>query len=323
MGSLRQLISLIVRVFRSSAVPVASPSSTQPARRVDAGLYVAFCFLVAGIVLGLLHSGAWVFGGIAGFLAVIAGTMMEIVEPDRAGYLRFGRYIGPLDPGWHFPISGIMECCHVPGKEIKVDLPDESVYTEEETNLGAKYLVTIRLGDTNEDLKRAVLRLTRKFEETMDLFKKIAAGELRTVLGKRSFKALNKEQENLESEAKILLENDFAEYGFKVVGVKIYDFTEETKSEAARIRAQGLARADVRIKEAEAFKDNYPLALASVGTVIVEALSGGSRKKGKEKKDKEEGAEKKDDDAQNPVVAVVTDAAEAVRDAIGRRGRRS
>lgn len=318
-----RLLGLIGELLRRRSV-VAPTAARQPIRHVHAGLYVAFGFLVAGLTLYFLHSGAWVVGGIGAALAVIAGTMMEVTQPDRAGYMRFGRYVGPLDPGWHFPIGGIMECCHVPGKEIKVNLPDESVYTKEETDLVAKYLVTIRLGDTDEDLKRAVLRLTRKWEETMDLFQKIAAGELRTVLGKRSFRELNEEQEKLELEAKLLLENDFAEYGFKVISVKIYDFTEETKSEAARILAQGLARANVRIKEAEAFKDNYPLALASVGTVVADALSGSNRKGRGKKDDKEGGDEKKDDDAQNPVVAAVTGATEAVRDVIGgRRKRRS
>jgi len=325
MGALRMLLSLVGRLFqRRPAVPVAA---AQPVRRINDGLYIAFGFLVAGIVLGFLHSGAWVFGGIAGALAVVAGTGVEVVQPDRAGHMQFGRYIGSVDRGWQFPIWGFSDCFHIPGKDIKVDLPKESLYTGEETDLGGGILVIVRLGETDDDLKKAALRLTRDFEETMGLFKKMAAAELRTVVGKRSFKALNKIQEKLEEEARTLLKNDFAEYGFKVVGVKIYDFTETTKSEAARIRSHGLARAEVRIKEAEAFKDNYPLAIATVGTVLADALAGGGPSgKGKKKpqgKQEDGGDEAEDKTDQNPVSAVVQGVADAARGLVGGRRRRS
>ena len=289
-------------------------------RRINAGLYVAFGLLVAGITLSILHSGAWFFAGLAGTLAVLGSTMMEITEPDRGAYMLFGRYMGAVDPGWHFPIGGIMDCCHRPGKDVELDLGEQEVFTAEETGVTAKVLVTIRLGADDEDLKKACLRLPKTFDDALPIFMKKAASEIRSVVGKKSFQSLIPEQEKLEEEALKLLKNDFAEYGFVVVGVKIYDFNEEVKSEAARIKIQGLAEAEVRKANAAVLKDNWQAAAVTIGDSLARAYSSSSGGKKKKNNPPQESADEQEAD-KNPVAAVVDSVAQAARDLAGGRRR--
>ncbi len=295
-------------------------------RRINAGLYAAFGVFVAGIMLGFLHSGAWIFGGIAGALAIIAATGMEVVQPDRAGHMQFGRWVGVVDPGWHFPIAFISECCHRPGKDLTLDLGTMKVFTSRKTAITAKVTINYRLMPTDEDIKLACLRLPKNFTDAEVFFREAAESEVRSVLGKKDFGGLIPEQETLEKEMKEKIANDYKEWGFEVFGVKIRDFDEEVESEAERIRVQGLAQAQVRLEEAKAYQNNYPLAIATAVAALADGLS---RMGGREKKKKKNGdggqSENETDDAadqQNPLVSAAQDAAEALRGITGRRGRR-
>ena len=321
MGALRTLFDLIAGIFRRrSVVPIAvAPSVVQPVRRVDAGLYVAFGFFVAGFVLGFLHSGAWVFGGIAGALAVIASTGIEVVQPDRAGHMQFGRYIGSVDPGWHFPIAGISDCFHRPGKDLRLDLGTMNVFTSRKTPITAKVTVTYRLGSTDADLQNACLRLPKDFTEAEVMFREAAESEVRSVLGKEDFGGMIPEQEKLEEDARKKIADDYAQWGFEVTGVKIRDFDEEVESEAMRIRIQGLAEADVRKANAEVLKDNWQAAAVTIGDSLAKAYSGG---KGKKKSQDKQGEESGDED-KNPLTAVVDSVTDAARGLAGGRRRRS
>ncbi|TSC72794.1 MAG: hypothetical protein G01um101470_280 [Parcubacteria group bacterium Gr01-1014_70] len=322
MGILRKMFGFVVSLFRNSSSPIAAASS-QPVHRIDAGLYVAVAFLVAGVTLGVLHSGAWIFGGIALALIIIGSTMMEVTEPDRAGYMLFSRYIGPIDSGWHFPIAGIMDCCHRPGKDLTLDLGTMKVFTSRKTPITAKVTVNYRLGSTADDLKNACLRLPKNFAEAEKMFRETAESEIRSVLGKGDFGKLIPEQEILEKQAKEKIADDYKQWGFEVTGVKIRDFDEEVESEAMRIRIQGLAEADVRKANAEVLKDNWQAAAVTIGDSLARAYSGGSGKKGKKKPQEDGGDEAEDKTDQNPVSAVVQGVAQAVRGAVGGRRRRS
>lgn len=318
---LRSLFGLVVRIFRRRPVTTAPlPVVAQPVRRVDAGLYVAFSFLVVGIMLGFLYSWAWVCGGLLGAIAVFASTGMEVVQPDRAGYMRFGRYRGAVDPGWHFPIKGIMECCHRPGKDLRLDLGEMKVFTKRKTAVTAKVTVYYRLGPTDVDLENACLYLPKDFTEAEVMFRDAAESEVRSVLGTEDFGGLIPEQERLEEMAKTKIADDYKKWGFVMVGVKIRDFDEETESEAARIRIQGLAEADVREANARILKDNWQAAAVTIGDSFARAyLSGG---KGKKKETSSQEEEKEGEDAQNPLTAAVQGVAQAVRGAVGGRGKR-
>lgn len=310
MGIFRQLISLIVRAFRLLTAPVAVASLVQPVRRVDAGLYVAFGFLLAGLILGFLYSGAWVFGGIAGALAVIALTGIEVVQPDRAGHMRFGRYIGSVDPGWHFPIAGISDCFHRPGKDLRLDLGAMNVFTSRKTPITAKVTVNYRLGSTDADLQNACLRLPKNFTEAEVMFRETAESEVRSVLGKEDFGGMIPEQEKLEEDARRKIADDYAQWGFEVTGVKIRDFDEEVESEAMRIRIQGLAEADVRKANAEVLKDNWQAAAVTIGDSLSKAYSGGGKRKDPQA---QQGSDASRNTKQNPVSAVVQGVADAAR----------
>ncbi len=321
MGILRTLSSLIGRVFRRPAASVAvAPSMAQPVRRVDAGLYVAFGFLFAGLVLGFLHSGAWVFGGIAGALAVVASTGIEVVQPDRAGHMRFGRYVGSVDPGWHFPIAGISDCFHRPGKDLRLDLGTMTVFTSRKTPITAKVTVNYRLGSEDVDLQNACLRLPKNFTEAEVMFREAAESEVRSVLGKEDFGGMIPEQEKLEEKARKKIADDYSQWGFKVTGVKIRDFDEEVESEAMRIRIQGLAEADVRKANAEVLKDNWQAAAVTIGDSLAKAYSGGGKGKKKQQDKQSEGG---GDEDKNPLTTVVDSVADAARGLVGGRRRRS